>query len=197
MATWTLTLFPNSLQARSRSLTKKLKTAMCHLQVEGCSTQSRDRVITRICFSCRHLAPDASVPSTLASLGLLELYPYVAARVLELQCLWEQLGQHPSSSRSSIFSAGHIQSQASISSQCSSGSSSQSSSPAKGSGPSEPASPSKKAVVHLGWSHLYYTALANQVVMMCGQLHEDAGNTRQHKYAAHQMALLYVSGSRA
>jgi hypothetical protein len=42
-------------------------------------------------------------------------------------------------------------------------------------------------------SYLTYVSLLNQAVMMSTQLYNDATNPGHHKYAAHQVALLYVS----
>lgn len=44
-----------------------------------------------------------------------------------------------------------------------------------------------------GTSYLNYVSLLNQVVMMGTQLYNDAVTPAHHKYAAHQIALLYVS----
>jgi hypothetical protein len=46
-----------------------------------------------------------------------------------------------------------------------------------------------------GVQYLTYISLLNQVVMMGTQLYHDATLPAHHKYAAHQVALLYVSGS--
>lgn len=45
-----------------------------------------------------------------------------------------------------------------------------------------------------GVAHLQYVTLLNQVVQMGTQLYHDAVVPHHHKYAAHQIALLYVSG---
>lgn len=45
-----------------------------------------------------------------------------------------------------------------------------------------------------GVQYLTYISLLNQVVMMGTQLYHDATLPAHHKYAAHQVALLYVSG---
>lgn len=44
-----------------------------------------------------------------------------------------------------------------------------------------------------GGAYLNYVSLLNQAVMMSTQLYNDATNPAHHKYAAHQVALLYVS----
>jgi hypothetical protein len=44
-----------------------------------------------------------------------------------------------------------------------------------------------------GSAYLTYVSLLNQAVMMSTQLYNDATNPSHHKYAAHQVALLYVS----
>lgn len=44
-----------------------------------------------------------------------------------------------------------------------------------------------------GSNYLAYIGLLNQVVMMGTQLYHDASVPQHHKYAAHQIALLYVS----
>jgi hypothetical protein len=44
-----------------------------------------------------------------------------------------------------------------------------------------------------GAAYLNYVGLLNQAVMMSTQLYNDATNPAHHKYAAHQVALLYVS----
>lgn len=46
---------------------------------------------------------------------------------------------------------------------------------------------------HAGAAYLNYVSLLNQAVMMSTQLYNDATNPSHHKYAAHQIALLYVS----
>lgn len=43
-----------------------------------------------------------------------------------------------------------------------------------------------------GASYFQYISLLNQVVMMGTQLYHDACMPQHHKYAAHQIALLYV-----
>lgn len=48
-------------------------------------------------------------------------------------------------------------------------------------------------MVIAGASYLTYVSLMNQVVIMGTQIYHDACVTQHHKYAAHQMALLYVS----
>ena len=48
---------------------------------------------------------------------------------------------------------------------------------------------------HTGSQYLSYIGLLNQVVMMGTQLYHDATVPQHHKYAAHQIALLYVSTS--
>lgn len=47
-----------------------------------------------------------------------------------------------------------------------------------------------------GASYFSYVSLLNQVVMMGTQLYHDACVPQHHKYAAHQIALLYVSAHR-
>lgn len=49
------------------------------------------------------------------------------------------------------------------------------------------------AVAPAGAAYLNYVGLLNQAVMMSTQLYNDATNPAHHKYAAHQVALLYVS----
>ncbi|KAF8063707.1 DTX14 [Scenedesmus sp. PABB004] len=44
-----------------------------------------------------------------------------------------------------------------------------------------------------GGAYLAYVGLLNQAVMMSTQLYNDAANPAHHKYAAHQVALLYQS----
>eukprot|EP00879_Flechtneria_rotunda_P011937 GHRR01012468.1.p1 GENE.GHRR01012468.1~~GHRR01012468.1.p1 ORF type:complete len:238 (+),score=52.79 GHRR01012468.1:262-975(+) len=44
-----------------------------------------------------------------------------------------------------------------------------------------------------GGAYLNYISLLNQAVMMSTQLYNDATNPAHHKYAAHQVALLYQS----
>lgn len=44
-----------------------------------------------------------------------------------------------------------------------------------------------------GAAYLTYVSLLNQAVMMSTQLYNDATTPAHHKYAAHQVALLYVS----
>lgn len=44
-----------------------------------------------------------------------------------------------------------------------------------------------------GGAYLNYVSLLNQAVMMSTQLYNDATNPAHHKYAAHQVALLYQS----
>jgi hypothetical protein len=48
-----------------------------------------------------------------------------------------------------------------------------------------------------GAGYFSYISLLNQVVMMGTQLYHDACMPQHHKYAAHQIALLYVSGGAA
>lgn len=43
-----------------------------------------------------------------------------------------------------------------------------------------------------GGDYLEYINLLNQLMMMATQLHNDALDPRNHKYAAHQVAILYV-----
>lgn len=49
------------------------------------------------------------------------------------------------------------------------------------------------ACSHAGADYLAYVSMLNQVVMMGTQLFNDATVPQHHKYAAHQIALLYVS----
>ena len=49
------------------------------------------------------------------------------------------------------------------------------------------------AAAAAGAAYLNYVGLLNQAVMMSTQLYNDATNPAHHKYAAHQVALLYVS----
>lgn len=44
-----------------------------------------------------------------------------------------------------------------------------------------------------GGAYLTYVSLLNQAIMMSTQLYNDATNPAHHKYAAHQVALLYQS----
>ena len=43
--------------------------------------------------------------------------------------------------------------------------------------------------------YLDFVNSLNQLMMMATQLHNDALDPRNHKYSAHQIALLYVSHS--
>lgn len=46
--------------------------------------------------------------------------------------------------------------------------------------------------IFAGSNYLDYISALNQVMMMATQLHNDALDPRNHKYAAHQIALFYV-----
>ena len=56
-----------------------------------------------------------------------------------------------------------------------------------------PAPPSAVCSHPAGVDYLNYVSMLNQVVMMGTQLFNDATVPQHHKYAAHQIALLYVS----
>lgn len=59
--------------------------------------------------------------------------------------------------------------------------------------PRPPRSSSCTRTRDTGAAYLNYVGLLNQAVMMSTQLYNDATNPAHHKYAAHQVALLYVS----
>jgi hypothetical protein len=148
-------------------------------------------------------------------MGLLELYPHLAARLSELQrgrqneqaagsSDWGSSIQQHSGGRQPercppSMAERHLEHQmGQISSSSSSSSSTRPASHSKQqqcAAPQQPACSPARRPAHPGWSHLYYAALVNQVVMMSGQLHADAGNQRHHRYSAHQLALLYVGGT--
>jgi hypothetical protein len=134
-------------------------------QVPGAAFTQQQR-LAKLDRLCRQLAPRQQPLDTLAALGIIGFYPNLAAYLAQRQ--QEQQQQHPVAAAYSATTT-----------------------TTSGSGSSSGGT-TATAPTAIG-AYLGYVAALSQVVMMGTQLYNDALAPARHKYAAHQIALLYVS----